>query len=392
MRKVNPPEAMARLNPVERASKKTLTVTQFAAARRILAHDGFQQAGFMAGLAHRFSRRSRLPVLFQHGEAHRKQRAAIAQFFTPTTINNRYRKLITEQSERLVAEIREKPRQLDLLALELAVIVTAELVGLTESDRTGLTKRLSRFFEMKQGTSKFSHLGLITGTLEAAVAMVSFYFRDLRPAIRARKAERRGDVISHLLDQNYTAREILTESITYGAAGIATTRELIMIVAWHMFEDADLREKFLQEDGAGRVAIIEEILRLEPVVGTLYRYTDKTITLKDEKETTVVPEGTLVAIDVRAVNADESVAGKCPFHISFSRPKQKNLTGSIISFGDGQHRCPGANLALEETVIFIEKLLGLPGVQFDHAPDIAWNPVVQSYELRKAMVSCAAES
>jgi len=391
MRKVNPPEAMARLNPVERASKKTLTVTQFSTARRILAHDGFQQAGFMAGLAHRFSRRSRLPVLFQHGEAHRKQRAAIAQFFTPTTINNRYRKLIIEQSERLVAEIREKPRQLDLLALELAVIITAELVGLTQSSRTGLTKRLSRFFEMKQGTGRFPHLGMIVGTLEAAVAMVSFYFRDLRPAIRVRKAERRSDVISHLLDQNYTAREILTESITYGAAGIATTRELIMIVAWHMFENTELRARFLKEDGAGRTAIIEEILRLEPVVGTLYRFTDKTITLEDEKDPIIVPGGTLIAIDVRAVNADETVAGKCPFHISFSRPKQKNLTGSIISFGDGQHRCPGANLALEETVIFIEKLLGLPGVKIDRAPNIAWNPVVQSYELRKATVSCAAE-
>ena len=51
-----------------------------------------------------------------------------------------------------------------------------------------------------------------------------FYVCDVRPAIVARRRERDEDVISHLIDQDYTDPEILIECVTYGAAGMVTTR------------------------------------------------------------------------------------------------------------------------------------------------------------------------
>jgi hypothetical protein len=81
------------------------------------------------------------------------------------------------------------------------------------------------------------------------------------------------------LDQGYTDREILTECLTYGAAGMATTREFIVMAAWHLFEREDLRRRFLEGDDAIRLALLEEILRLEPVVGALCRRTTRELKL-----------------------------------------------------------------------------------------------------------------
>lgn len=55
------------------------------------------------------------------------------------------------------------------------------------------------------------------------------------------------------------------ECITYAGAGMATTREFITMVAWHLFEREDLRARFLGESEEGQLAMLEEILRIEPV-------------------------------------------------------------------------------------------------------------------------------
>jgi cytochrome P450 len=61
-----------------------------------------------------------------------------------------------------------------------------------------------------------------------------------------------------------------------------------------------------------------------------------------------------------------------------------------MSFGDGWHRCPGAPLALQETAVFLDCLFKIPGIRLDETPTMDWNPLVESYELRDAFVSCAS--
>src|ERR1700677_3280487 len=100
--------------------------------------------------------------------------------------------------------------------------------------------------------------------------MLAFFLRDVRAAIRAPRGARGEDVISHLIDQGYSDREILTECLTYGAAGMATTRELIVMAAWHLFERQDLRRRFLEADEPARLALLEEILMFEADARALY--------------------------------------------------------------------------------------------------------------------------
>lgn len=57
--------------------------------------------------------------------------------------------------------------------------------------------------------------------------MMAFFLLDVRPAIAARRREPREDLISHLISRGYSDMNILTECITYGAAGMVTTREFI---------------------------------------------------------------------------------------------------------------------------------------------------------------------
>ena len=217
--------------------------------------------------------------------------------------------------------------------------------------------------------------------------MLGFYLCDVRPAIRARRRARREDVISHLLDQGYSDREILTECLTYGAAGMATTREFIVMAAWHLFANTELKCRFLAADESTRVALLEEILRLEPVVGALYRRAERELDLAGEGGPIHVRAGALVKVDVRAANTDPAAAGTCPFEIDTDRKvRASRASDSLMSFGDGPHRCPGAAVALQETAIFLDRLLRVPNIRLVRPPTVEWNSLISSYELRGAVI------
>jgi len=365
----------------ERISSREIRIRGIELARQVLRGDGWRQAGFMADLANRFTKSSRAPVLFQEGEAHRKQRSATARFFAPKVVATRYRHLMAEQSARLIKDFRSTGRaDLDSMGMELSAAVTAEIVGLTDSRRPGLANRLSSFSADKQRRS----VGKIASSIKTVLAfyrILRFFVCDVMPAIRSRRVLGRDDIISHLIYRGYSTREILTECITYGAAGVATTR--------HLFDRPDLRERFLDSDETGRIGVLEEILRLEPVVGALHRRAEQDIILNDGGRPETVSAGTLLAIYIRAVNADIAAVGVCPHRLDPDRQIQDHrLPGSLMSFGDGAHRCPGAMIALQESAIFLDLLFRIPGIRLAQAPTISSNLVVESYELRGAVVIC----
>lgn len=97
---------------------------------------------------------------------------------------------------------------------------------------------------------------------------------------------------------------------------------------------------------------------------------------------------TSYALDLRAANVDAAAAGACPFAIDPDRASKTGETGAYLSFGDGAHRCPGSQVALHETRVFIDRLFRVPGVRLEQTPTIGWNDQLMSYELRGALVSC----
>jgi cytochrome P450 len=102
-----------------------------------------------------------------------------------------------------------------------------------------------------------------------------------------------------------------------------------------------------------------------------------------------VAAGSRVSLCIRAANLDEAEVGPNPTRLDPDRAKRQNINASYMSFGDGDHRCPGWQVALTETRVFLDKLLRVPGVRLVRKPDIHWAPpMLMSYELRNAVIAC----
>lgn len=355
-------------------------INGYSLARDILRHVKMHQAGVDAN-AIDLSNPDHSPVFYLDGELHRKKRGAIARFFTANAVTTRYRPTMLRTADLLMRQMRANGGgRLDDFALQMTVAVAAEIVGLTDSNERSMAKRIAGTLESPRGW-----LSRKLVPLKMRYRALKFYYLDVRPAVRARRLQRKDDIISHLLDENYSERAIMVECLTYAVAGMVTTREFIVMAAWHILGDKALHARFNSGSEDDQVAILEEILRLEPVAAMLFRRVADEL---PESPFGPVAAGALFNIDVRAVNTDESVVGECPYTLDPDRSqKAKPGTGSL-SFGHGAHRCPGSQVAIAESRIFLDQLLRLPGIKFQRAPTMGWHELIMSYELRKALVVC----
>src|SRR6202044_2708232 len=99
-----------------------------------------------------------------------------------------------------------------------------------------------------------------------------------------------------------------------------------------------------------------------------------------------VPAGTLLAIDIRAVNTDEAATGPCPHTLDPDRAKRQKAVAGYLSFGCGGPRCPGSQVAMHETRLFLDALMRVPGIRPEREPKIGWSDMLMAYELRGAVV------
>ena len=166
---------------------------------------------------------------------------------------------------------------------------------------------------------------------------------------------------------------------------MVTTREFIAVAVWHLLDDDALRQQYLDADEPARHAILHEILRLEPVVGHLYRRTTQELVLEDGSECHEVPAGALLDLYVRQANADERSLGEDARQLCPERSRPKGVRPEVMSFGDGAHRCPGGFLAVQETDVFLQRLLRLP-LELAHPPRVRWVDLIAAYEVRDVVL------
>jgi cytochrome P450 len=363
--------------PVHADSDAVWRVQDFQSARAVLRSTETRQAGFGIESASRLEGRIRMPVLYRDGVEHREHRRQTAKYFTPKKVDTAYRSLMGRLADEQCDILRRQGEaDLSQLSFQLAVAVAGEVIGLTEG-RGSMAKRLNRFFDNVGGETSWRKPKSIYAQLRNNFAMLSFYWRDVRPSIAARRAQRRDDLISHLIDEGCNNGEILGECVTFGAAGMVTTREFITLVAWHLLDDDELRLAYVEGTEKERVAILHEILRLEPVVANLARRTTAEVKVGD----VTIPAGARVDIGVAAANMDPTAVGADPGAVCPARPMADGVGDAGLSFGDGPHRCPGAYIAIQETDIFLTKLFALPGLRMTQPPTVRIRPEIASYEL-----------
>ncbi|NTV37472.1 MAG: cytochrome P450, partial [Anaerolineaceae bacterium] len=129
--------------------------------------------------------------------------------------------------------------------------------------------------------------------------------------------------------------------------------------------------------------LLHEILRLEPVVGRLYRRAATDLQIETGGETVTIPAGAMIDMDLGAINADARVVGAEPLNLNADRPMEKGVPGSVMGFGSGPHRCAGEHIAIAETDVFLQKLLAIPGLTIEKAPKLGHNDTIKGYELRE---------
>lgn len=361
-------------------------IRSLEATRQVLrARHATTQAGFTAE-AIPTGRLSHHPILFSDGPLHDEQRSKVARFFAPVVVA-RYVPQMEECAERLLSQVRERGRfALDELALLYTVEVTAEVVGLTASPVPRMSKRLVSFFRQPPFDITRRDLGR-TGRQWAQAAINGllpvgrFYLADVRPAIRERRRAPREDIISHLLREGYTDVDILVECVTYGTAGMVTTREFVTMATWHLLRDDALRERYAVAGQDERFAILHEIIRLEPVVGHLYRRAVQPIDITDGEGSWTIDEGDLVDLCIRPVNADPHVTGEGGLDLCPGRELPRGVNAAGLSFGDGAHKCPGQPLAILESDILLTRLLA-HSPRILREPEVGWDDLIEGYTLR----------
>ncbi|MFK0117577.1 cytochrome P450 [Streptomyces sp. NPDC090994] len=374
--------------PVSRAADGTWQVHDYEVARALLRGPGTVQAGLGIETVEKLPPRVRRPVLYRDGPEHREHRRQTARFFTPRRVDEHYRDLMVRIAEEQVGKVRaagEAP--LGDLAFELSIGVVGEVIGLRYG-RPGMRRRLERFFPAEFGQPGLTSPHGLYWLVRQNVNWLRVHLADVHPAIRAHRRRRHDDLISHLIDEGCSDAEILGECLTFAAAGMVTTREFICLAAWHLFTDDALMDRYRAADEAGRLAVLEELLRLEPVVARLRRRATRALDLRTPHgPAATVRAGEYVELFLDDTNTDPCAVGGDPLLVRPGRAGDFGPGRAGLSFGDGPHRCPGAHIAVLETDVFLSRLTAVDGIRMVTPPRVAFRDAIGGYEIRGLTVA-----
>jgi cytochrome P450 len=378
--------------PVTQASDGTWQVRGYAQARAVLRSTGTLQAGLGIETVEKLPARVRRPVLYRDGPEHREHRRQTARYFTPRRVEEHYRDLMVGIAEEQLTTLRAAgAAELSELSFGMAINVASAVIGLTDS-RPGIRRRLEAFFPEKFGTPGLTSPHGVYWLLRQNVNWLRIYLADVRPAIRAHRREPRDELISHLIAEGCSDVEILSECLTFAAAGMITTREFICVAAWHLFTDGELLDHYRGGDEPQRLAVLHEILRLEPVVARLSRRTTTALELGGSDGPVTIAAGELIDIFLDDANTDPQAVGPRPLSVCPGRTIDEGATSTAtaLSFGDGPHRCPGAAIAILETDIFLSRLFALEGIRMTTPPRVTFKDEIGGYEIRDLTVATGA--
>jgi cytochrome P450 len=128
-------------------------------------------------------------------------------------------------------------------------------------------------------------------------------------------------------------------------AGVETVRELVAFSLLAISRDADCADRLLT-NATTIPDILEELIRLEPSVHTLLRRTTDDV----EIEGRVIPRGSIVWASLAAANRDP---------LKFTDPDSivAGRDATHVSFGSGQHFCPGRYLGRVEAEVILVELI-----------------------------------
>jgi cytochrome P450 len=230
-------------------------------------------------------------------------------------------------------------------AKPFSLLAIADLLGVPEEDR----EQFRDAFGAERPGSRpgaLDHETIATNPLEFADEKFSQYIEERREAPR-------DDVLTSIATAKYSdgstpkVAEVVRTATFLFAAGQETTAKLLSAALRFLGDRPDLQRQ-LREDRSRIPNFIEECLRIEGPVKTVFRMVRKSTTVGDLD----APAGTTVMVSPSAVNRDPQ---------RFDNPHEFDLdrrnVREHIAFSRGIHSCPGAPLARAEGRVSIERIL-----------------------------------
>lgn len=302
---------------------------------------------------------------------HDRLRGLVQKAFTPRAVE-RMRPRVREIAMALLDRV-DGRETFDLIgdySAPLPTIVIAEMLGVDPADQAEF-KRLSDI--VVQGLNPFLDDEGRKRVREAGQEMDAY----LERAIAERRAARRDDLISGLIDAEELGDQLTTDEIvrTCGlllAAGNLTTTDLIGNGVLALLRNPEQMEKLKAHPELLQNAV-EEMIRYDPPVQNSGR-----LVLKDtEVAGCPVKAGSSFMVSLAAANHDPAVHTD-PHRFDIEREYIEH-----VSFGGGRRYCLGANLARLETQEAIKALferfpgLSLADEQIEHRSMPGFHGLVQ---------------
>ncbi len=274
---------------------------------------------------------------------HDRLRSLVSVAFTPRRMSEmepRVREIARELIDGFAARGR-----CDLLrdfARHLPSRVIGELIGVPPERRETFLHWTEAMVEVNAGESQ----------AETIFAPARNIYAEFAKLLEERRAERRDDLMSALLDaeiegERLSQEELLGFCFVLIVAGNDTTTNLIANGAVLLAHEPEQRCR-LAADPSLIPGAVEEMLRCESPAQALPRRVTRDVELHGR----TLPAGSEVKLVWEAANRDER---------EFEDPDRFDVTRDIkrqLAFGQGVHFCLGSNLARLEARVAFEELLG----------------------------------
>ncbi|MFJ6131057.1 cytochrome P450 [Streptomyces griseoviridis] len=280
---------------------------------------------------------------------HPAMREVASSVFTPNAIKQ-MRKSIEALAHRFVDDLAERAKSgepVDLVpavASPFPVSVICEMLGVPDNQGM-LFYKLANDWTRVWGGGNYSDADLAQA--DTSVVELRGYFSEL---FEARRAERRDDLISALIDQHEAGRlddeDLMALATFLFISGFETTTNLISTGIHTLLEFPDQLARW-RENPDITASAVEELLRHgTPISGTV-RLTAEPIQLGGQE----IPAGKMLFLMTAGANRDPE---------QFPDPDRLDLTrndGGHVSFGGGAHYCLGANLARMEAQVILPLII-----------------------------------
>jgi cholest-4-en-3-one 26-monooxygenase len=296
---------------------------------------------------------------------HVKLRRLVNKGFTPRAVNamEPYIRDITRRVLERSAEKGESDFVLDV-ASQIPLAVICGMMGVEEKDWPLMFSLTNKVLGSGDPEYQDTVPEEVRGTPEGARATGNYgtfqMFSFFSQMLAARKAQRREDLVSLLVDSDIEGEQLTDPDILWFCfllilAGNETTRNAMSGGLVSFFQNPDEKRRLLN-DMSLMPSAVEEILRCISPVTHMARKVLEDTTIRGKE----IKKGERVVMWYPSVNRDEDI---------FPDPDRFDITRSPndhLAFGIGEHFCLGAGFARLELKVLFEEL-------FSRYPDIKQN-------------------